>query len=123
MPVKIGRLNVDSKIKSEDMEQAEFVQWMRRTYPQHRIFAIANGGYRSKITAAKLKATGVSAGVPDLFIPSLALFIEMKRTKGGRVSPEQNQWIDYLRSVGYRAEVCYGKDEAIKVVLKIVVDG
>ena len=123
MPVKIGRLNVDSKIKSEDMEQAEFVQWMRRTYPQHRIFAIPNGGWRSKASVMKLKVTGVSAGVPDLFIPSLALFIEMKRTKGSRVSPEQAEWIEYLKSVGYRAEVCMGKDEAIKVVLKIVVDG
>ena len=111
------------KIKSEDMEQAEFVQWMRRTYPEHRIFAIPNGGWRSKASVMKLKVTGVSAGVPDLFIPSLQLFIEMKRTKGGRVSSEQTDWMRYLRSVGYKAEICYGKDEAINVVSKIVVDG
>jgi len=129
MLVKNGRLNVvfknpmPEKIKSEDMEQAEFVMWMRQTYPEHRIFAIPNGGWRSKASVMKLKATGVSPGVPDLFIPSLALFIEMKRTKGGRVSTEQTDWLRYLRSIGYKAEVCYGKDEAINVVSKIVVDG
>lgn len=108
------------KIKSEDMEQAEFVSWMRQIHPEHRIFAIPNGGYRSKASVMKLKVAGVSSGVPDLFIPSLGLFIEMKRTKGGRVSPEQTDWITYLRNIGYRAEVCLGKDAAIEVVNKYI---
>jgi hypothetical protein len=126
---KNGRLSVVfkkpvvEKVKSEDMEQAEFVMWMRQIHPEHRIFAIPNGGWRSKATVMKLKATGVSPGVPDLFIPSLGLFIEMKRTKGGRVSTDQTDWLRYLRSIGYKAEVCYGKDEAINLVSKIIVDG
>jgi hypothetical protein len=36
---------------------------------------------------------GVSPGVPDLFIPDWLLWVEMKREKGGRVSPEQKDWI------------------------------
>jgi hypothetical protein len=33
------------------------------------LFAIPNGGKRDAVTAARLKAEGVKAGVPDLFFP------------------------------------------------------
>jgi hypothetical protein len=100
------------KIPSEDHEQMMLVQWFRRTYPGVRIFAIPNGGHRHPSVAAKLKATGASAGVPDLFIPAWKLWIEMKRTKGGTVSAEQKDWIKYLEEVGYCAKVCKGADDA-----------
>ena len=103
---------------SESMEQILFVNWMRKTYKDHRIFHIPNGGSRNKIEAARLKNEGVSAGVPDLFIPSLRLFIEMKKTDGGIVSPEQTKWLEYLRHAGYGAEVCHGC-EAAKDIIKI----
>jgi hypothetical protein len=106
--------------KSEHLEQAEFVQWMKRTYPEHKIFAIPNGGMRSKAVAMKLKVEGVMRGVPDLFIPSLRLFVEMKKQKGFTVSPEQQEWIDYLNNVGYTAQVCNGKDSAIELVESLV---
>ena len=68
-----------------------------------------------------LKATGATAGVPDLFLPVPTsqyhgLFIEMKRTKGGKVSPEQKEWLEYLNSAGYRAVVCKGFLEAKAVI-------
>lgn len=116
----VSKTPQQEKIKSEDMEQAEFVSWMRQIHPEHRVFAIPNGGWRSKASVMKLKTTGVSPGVPDLFIPSLQLFIEMKRTKGGRTSAEQLDWLRYLRSVGYHAHVCNGKAEAINVVSYIL---
>lgn len=106
--------------KSEHLEQAEFVQWMKRNHPEHRLFAIPNGGLRSKAVAMKLKIEGVSLGVPDLFVPSLKLFIEMKKAKGGVVSPEQKQWIEYLTDCGYTAVVCRGKDEAVKIVESLI---
>lgn len=109
-----------TEIPSEDREQMLFVQWMKRTHPEHRIFAIPNGGRRSPSEAAKLKATGVSAGVPDLCIPSLMLFIEMKRVKGGTVSLEQKEWIEYLVSVGYTAEVAKGCEEAINIAVNTI---
>ena len=37
----------------------------------------------------------------------------MKRQKGGRLSPEQKEWIDGLFSQGYLAVRCDGADEAI----------
>jgi hypothetical protein len=100
------------KIPSEDREQMLLVQWFRRTYPGVRIFAIPNGGHRHPAVAAKLKATGASAGVPDLFIPAWKLWIEMKRVKGGTVSAEQKDWIKYLEEVGYCVKVCKGAEAA-----------
>lgn len=120
IPVLKGKVP-ELKIKSEDMEQAEFIQWMRRNHPQYRIFAIPNGGLRTKATAMRLKATGLVAGVPDLMIPALKTFIEMKRTKGGQISEEQRDWIHYLKDIGYHAKICRGKDEAIAFVKEIIV--
>ena len=104
---------------SESMEQILFVNWMRKTHKEHRIFHIPNGGQRNKATAGKLKAEGVSAGVPDLFIPSLRLFIEMKDLKGV-VSPAQKEWLEYLASVGYSVAVCHGFDEAKMLIIELM---
>ena len=104
-------------IPSEDQEQAWLVAWFRRHHPGLLIFAIPNGGHRHKATAALLKATGVAPGVPDLFIPEPrggrhGLFVEMKRTKGGSLSPEQKAWLDALSARGYLAIKCAGFEAA-----------
>jgi len=89
---------------------------------------------RSKmIRGAQLKAEGVKKGVPDIMLPApgyvptqqqpayaleplrtfyCGLFIEMKRPKSGQqragsTSEEQDDWIAYLRSVGYAVSVCF----------------
>jgi len=100
------------KIPSEHYEQAVLVSWFRRSYAGVRIFAIPNGGARSITTAAALKVEGVSAGVPDLCVPAWGLWIEMKRVKGGVVSKEQKDWIEYLKSVGQRVIVGKGAENA-----------
>lgn len=100
------------RIPTEHEEQRELVRWFRQTHRGIRIFAIPNGGQRSLAAAARLKVEGVSAGVPDLFIPAWKLWIEMKRIKGGSVSAEQKDWIKYLEEVGYCAKVCNGADDA-----------
>ena len=106
------------KIPTEHDEQVRLVRWMRSAHPEHRIFAIPNGGLRNKGTAIKLKAEGCVAGIPDLMIPSLNLWIEMKRTKGGVTSPEQKDWIAYLQSIGHHAEVCKGAEDAKATIIK-----
>jgi hypothetical protein len=63
-----------------------------------RIFAIPNGGRRAMKTAKMLKATGVLKGVPDLYVPGWNLWIEMKRAKGGKLSPEQKSMLAYLEN-------------------------
>jgi len=97
---------------SEHIEQCRVVSWFRRTHPGVRIFAIPNGGWRNKTVAAKLKAEGVSAGVPDLFVPEWLTWVEMK-TETGKLSPAQRDWIVYLDSIGHRVLVCRGYDDAV----------
>lgn len=103
-------------VQSEHFEQRELVRWFRQTWPGVRIFAIPNGGARSKATAGRLKAEGVASGVPDLFVPAWRLWIEMKRVKGGSLSPEQKDWIAYLESVGYCVIVGKGAESAKELI-------
>ena len=107
------KVGIRRPLLSEHIEQRDYVQWFRQTYPGVRILAIPNGGARSPATAARLKVEGVCAGVPDLFVPEWGLWVEMKRAKGGKVSKDQKDWLDYLANCGYRVIVCLGKTDAI----------
>jgi hypothetical protein len=104
---------------TEDQEQMLFVQWFRRQYPTIRIFSIPNGGARHPAVAAKLKATGTSAGIPDLFIPAWSTWVEMKRAKGGRLSEVQKDWIAYLESIGHKVLVGHGFEDAMAKVQQL----
>ena len=88
------------------------MSWFRKTYPSARIFAIPNGGGRSMAQGASLKAEGVTAGVPDLYVPAFGLWIEMKRSTGGVVSPVQRDWIAYLNGIGHQVIVGHGFEDA-----------
>ena len=105
-------------MNSEHLEQVRLVSWFRKTYPDTRILAIPNGGIRSASQGANLKAEGVSAGVPDLFVPAWSLWVEMKREKGGTVSPAQKDWIGYLESIGHQVIVGRGFDDAKAQIIK-----
>lgn len=83
-------------------------------------FHVPNGGLRSKSEAARLKAEGVRAGVPDLCIPVArgiyhSLYIEMKHGKG-KPTEEQVRWIQLLRAEGMCAYVCVGAGNAIELI-------
>ena len=105
-------MSVLTQVPTEDHEQMMFVQWFRRTYSEVRILSVPNGGHRHIAVAAKMKATGLSKGVPDLFIPKWDMWIEMKRTKGGSLSAEQKDWIKYLKGIGHICIVAKGADDA-----------
>ena len=106
---------------SEHAEQADVVRWFRAEYPSVRIFAIPNGGLRSRATAARLKAEGVSAGVPDLFVPAHLLWVEMKRAAGGRISKDQADWREYLvAECGHSWIVCHGADDAKAQIARFI---
>ena len=111
---RLGAGRTILRTPTEHEEQREYVRWFRQTYPDVRIMAIPNGGARSPATASRLKAEGVSPGVPDLFVPAWGLWVEMKRAKGGKISPEQKEWHQYLESCGYRVIVGLGQTDAIK---------
>ena len=91
------------------------------------LFAIPNGGARHPAVAAQMKAEGLRAGVPDIFLPAMrrgedgrtwgGLFVEMKRAdKSNGPTPEQREWIAALRESGYMCVVAYGADEAIQTI-------
>ena len=113
---------------SEHIEQVRFVSWWRKNYPEHKIYAIPNGGYRgdkkqSMIVGAKLKAEGVLRGVHDLHIPSLKFWVEMKEDFTDKPTKEQLEWGSYLDSIGHFWCIGYGfedaKEKAIKFLLTI----
>ena len=113
-------------IPTEDTEQAHifvWAAWASGKYPELDLMHhIPNGGKRSKSEAARFKLQGVKAGVPDIFLPCArggyhGLYIELKRTKGGKISAAQKEWIDALRGQGYKVIVCYGFDEAREVII------
>ena len=87
----------------------------------HMLHAIPNGGKRDPLTAARLKAEGARAGVPDVCFPVpwhdfAGLYIELK-IEGGRVSPEQRTWLADLRSVGYAVAVAWSFEAAKQAIL------
>ena len=110
---------------TEEQEQRTLCQWARMhegLWPELRLlYHIPNGGSRRKIEAAILKGLGVKSGVPDMCLPvprggQHGLYIELKRRKSGKLSPEQMQWLEALATQGYTAAVCRGCDQAIAMI-------
>lgn len=106
----------------EHTEQVTLMQWWQLAcrgfgIPEPLLFAIPNGGQRNVIVASKLKAEGVRAGVPDLFLAVArhgghGLFIEMKKAKGGVPSDKQKTMLAQLDDNGYATAICHGWIEA-----------
>ena len=121
MKLRGKRKKLKIPVPLEHDEQLALIQWcnLKKIF----IFAIPNGGKRNVITAQKLKAEGVVAGIPDLFIPEPrggwhGIFIEMKRTNAtpSATSPIQGQIIAALRGRNYKVKVCKGWIEASKEI-------
>jgi hypothetical protein len=110
----------------EHAHQVALFAWRDRVIRQHpelrMLYAVPNGGLRSPRTAARLKAEGVRAGVPDiaLDVPRNGwhgLRIELKRPGRHSVTQAQREWIESLREYGYRAEVAVGWDAARELIV------
>ena len=105
----------------EDNLQAACVEWFRFQYPHLVIFSIPNGGRRNKIEAAKLKRTGVLAGVADLCILysdggyPMGLFIEIK-VEGRKQTDKQIEFEKRISQYGYYYHVCRSIEEFMNVV-------
>lgn len=102
---------------SEAMEQEGFVTWWNYKFPGILLFHIPNGGARHIITAHNLKKVGVIRGIPDLYCPKFHLWIEFKRIKGGKLSPDQEKIIDYLRRIGDTVIIAYGSEDGSRQFL------
>jgi phage tail sheath gpL-like len=75
----------------------------QKGFPDLMIFDPPSG-MRSPVTCQ------LHAGVP------VGVAIEMKRAKGGKVSPEQTDILAKLANRGWITAVCKGADEAIKLL-------
>lgn len=93
--------------KSELQLQAACFQWAFNTYPQTRklLAHVPNGSSRNKIEAMQLKASGVVAGVHDLFFywERQLYWFELK-VGCNKQSPEQVAFGEAMKKQG---AVCY----------------
>lgn len=112
-------------IPTESEEQQALFEWRDRMlgkYPELKLLHhIPNEGKRSISTGARMKREGLTSGVPDisLNVPSgqyHSLHIELKRIKHSRVSAEQEEYIKLLNKYGNFAVICYGWEEAVKII-------
>ena len=109
----------------EHLEQVEFVKWFNgiEQFRDLILFAIPNGGKRGIKTASKLKLEGVLSGTPDIqiLLPNgKSVFIEMKKEKGGKLSPAQIDFIDKSQSLGHTVIVANGCNEASKKFIEFL---
>ena len=112
---------------TEEEEQAAVIEWtviMAKQFPDlEDLIHIPNGGLRSKSEAARFKRLGVKPGVSDLFLPAPVgkyhgLWVEMKRRKGGKLRPDQKDWLDRMNRKGYLALRADGAEEACEIIYK-----
>jgi len=123
--------------ESEDSQQEALMCWAALSvgkYPDLKwLHSIPNGGFRNKISAGKMVATGARSGVWDVFLPCpiqtewanmyAGCYIEMKREKyrnhkDGGLTKEQVEFRDYIIAMSYYCRVCYNWEEARDVLVK-----
>lgn len=80
-------------------------------------FAIPNGGARHIAVAAKMKAEGVRAGVPDLMVlaDGTPRFLEVKASRGD-LSTNQKGWFGHLDDQGIDCAVVRSIDDVEQVL-------
>ncbi len=108
-------------LPTEEREQMTVVQWLE--YNNYKFTAIPNSTWTpSRNQKMKNKRVGLRPGLPDMLIilkNKRLLFLEMKREKGGTVSPEQRIWIGSLKNCGVYADVAHGADQAFEIIKKL----
>ena len=86
-------------------------------------YAVPNGGNRNLITAKKLKAEGVKAGVPDIALvhEGQAYFLEVKKpkteTRAGVLSLTQKAMIERIEQAGGEVGVVHSVQEVIEQLI------
>lgn len=113
-------------VRGEEIEQARLIKWshkkaVRELMPDLEwLYHTPNGGRRDSFAAAQMKALGVKRGVPDLLLPvrvtgehggHAGLVIEMK-SADGRLTAEQEHWLEHYSREGWVTSVCRSAEEA-----------
>lgn len=112
-------------VPTEHQEARTLVDWL--SMKGLKFSKIAQDTWTPSFTQRmRQKIEGIHKGIPDYLVVlpphkdcamSNLLFIELKRTKRGIVSPEQKEWIETLNNcLGVEARICKGADEAIEFI-------
>lgn len=123
MKTALHKTHITSEVMpTEYQECLAFVDYLETLKSQGKILLyshIPNETYTTSWSAkGKNRAMGVHKGFPDYIIITNAdiVCVEMKRRKEGKVSVEQEEWIEALNGVDVPSRVCYGAEEAIHFV-------
>ena len=104
----------------ESWEQQSLVAELERLEPGILMEINPAAGMKlDKRMAAAVKTLGYQAGTLDIFLPDHRAYIELKRQKGGSLSPEQKARIPRLEAAGYRVIVAKGAVDAIDKLRKL----
>jgi len=117
------------KVGTELTDQRNLVKWFRLAHEKYskHLLRIGNEGKKTVIGHKVAAQTGLVKGASDLFLalPSNGyggLWIELKR-KDAKITPSNKEHFDRqisflaaMKSVGYEGYMCFGFDEAKKVI-------
>lgn len=116
----------------EDAEQRALMEWATLVQVgdhtlQEILVHVPNGGGRSRVEGAVLKAMGVKAGIPDILLPmrTNAYGAGWWELKAGRNKPSDSQlrWHAMLRSFGHYVQTYWHWHEAANDILRYLERG
>ena len=111
----------------EEWEQEQTFRWIRSNQIRIPELQLAYGTLNGVRLAPKLRKKmylqGNRKGVTDIVLPAKSktgfypgLYLELKRLKGGSVSPDQKKYMRLLDEQGYCTRVCKGHKAAIELI-------
>jgi hypothetical protein len=103
------------KVSAETKIQIQFIDYCTENYPNLIVYHIPNEGKRGLYNGMILKRMGLIAGMPDIHIPSLRLWIEFKTDKG-KISENQNRVLKKLAESNDNVYVLRTLKKAIEVL-------
>ncbi len=110
---------------SESQIQQQLIRWWavfaaNSNLDAEYLIAFPLQGQRSARNGARMKAEGMRAGTPDMFVAVPrgkyhGAWLELK-TEVGRPTPAQKDMLRRLDQQGYAASVAYGYDDAVRFI-------
>ena len=96
------------------IQRAVIEHLARRARPGVFAFHVPNGGWRSRVEGAILKAIGTVAGVPDIvcIFQGRVYALELKAGRG-RLTDVQRVVHERLREAGANVAIAHGIDQAV----------
>lgn len=120
MQIQSIKKYVDECSNSERAEQITFFNQLRLQYPELAKIAIhpRNEGKRTYAQAAREKREGMTRGAADIIIPGRLSFVCELKTKKGRLSKSQEDYLLAAQAAGAFACVAVGAKAAMHALEK-----